>query len=62
MVTPRERKKANPTTNVDDFNKVIIKATLTNLALSANKIRTPEEKVEYDKLVLMFKELLKNAK
>lgn len=62
MASPRERKKANPVGNVDDFNRVIIQATIKNLELSLGAIRSDRELIELCDLIKQYKEKLKNAR
>lgn len=61
MPTPRQRKKQNPVGNVDDYNKYILEATIKNLELSINSIRTKEELLKLHHQISVCKELLKRV-
>ena len=62
MATPRQRKKANPVGNVDDYNKTILLATIKNLELSLKGILTEKEKLTIINHIIECKERLNNAK
>lgn len=62
MKTPRQQKREEPVSNVDINNIMILEATLKNLQFSANKIRSPAEKEEYNNTVEQYKQQLNEAK